>query len=149
MSEEATFNLFCNSAPVFWIRILVCLCVGAVAHSEPWSFRRTYCQVFVHFIHLAGLLGQEGGPSEDLCLHRTANYRKTLTNIRASSGILTHEAIFRITKAHAIDRSAPVIDELELFFKMVAHKYIYFQTLMRVQRHVWKAEGICLENRNV
>jgi len=41
---------------------------------------------------LVGLLGQGIGPSQGLCLHRTAaQHRKTRTYIHASSGIRIHD----------------------------------------------------------
>jgi hypothetical protein len=70
--------------------------------------RLTYVMLLNLFKHLVGLLGQGISPTWGLYLHRTAQHRKTRTNIHASNDVRTHNPNFRAIKAHALDRAATV-----------------------------------------
>jgi len=54
------------------------------------------------FVILVGLLGRGIRPSQDLCLHKTAQYRKSLTYAHASSGIRTHDPSAAQFQGHPI-----------------------------------------------
>jgi hypothetical protein len=69
--------------------------------------RLTYGTFLNLFRHLVGLLGRVISPSQGFYLHRTAQHRKTRTNIHAFSGIRTHDPSVRAMKAHASGR-API-----------------------------------------
>jgi hypothetical protein len=60
------------------------------------------------FRHLVGLPGRVIIPSQGPYLHRTAQHKKTQTNMHALSGIRTHDPSVPAMKAHASDRTASV-----------------------------------------
>jgi hypothetical protein len=68
--------------------------------------RLTYRRFLEPFIYMVGLLGRVISPLQGLYLHRTAQHRKTRTNIHALSGIQTHDPSNKPATAHASDRTA-------------------------------------------
>jgi hypothetical protein len=52
------------------------------------------------------------GTSHGLCLHRTTQHRKTMTNIHALSGIQTHDSSVQEVKTHVLDHATTVITTL-------------------------------------
>jgi hypothetical protein len=70
--------------------------------------RLTYRRFLELFRHMVGLLGRVISPSQGLYLHRTTQHRKTRTNIRAFSGIRTHDPSNQPAKTSASDRTATV-----------------------------------------
>jgi hypothetical protein len=60
------------------------------------------------FPHTVLLLVRMITSSHGLCLHRTAQHRKTRANIHAPSGILIHDPNIEAAKTNALDRADPV-----------------------------------------
>jgi hypothetical protein len=73
-----------------------------------FQFRIT-SEIINLFRHLAGLLGWVISPSQGLFLHRTAQNRKTRTNIDGLDGIRTCDPSIQAAKTHALDQSATEI----------------------------------------
>jgi hypothetical protein len=72
---------------------------------DLFQFRIT-SEIINLFRHLAGLLGRRINPTQGLCLHRTAQHRKTRTNIHAFTGTPTRDPSSQPAKTHAPDRAA-------------------------------------------
>jgi hypothetical protein len=70
--------------------------------------RLTYRRFLELFRHMVGLLGQVISLLQDLYPHRTTQYRKTRTNIRALGGIRIHDPSNQLAKTHTSDRMATV-----------------------------------------
>jgi hypothetical protein len=75
--------------------------------------RLTYRRFLELFRHMVGLLGRVISPSQGLYLHRTAQHRKTRTNIHVLSGIRTHDPSIQPAKTQASDRMATVTDKIK------------------------------------
>jgi hypothetical protein len=60
--------------------------------------------------HLVRLTGRGISPTQGLYLHKKAQHTKTKTKIHALSGFQTYDWSIQAARAHAIDRSATVLD---------------------------------------
>jgi hypothetical protein len=94
-------------------RVVVCfllllLLLPVAQQSLKDLGRLIYRRLLELFRHIVGLLGRVISPSQGLYLHRTTQHRKTRTNIRALSGIRTHDPSNQPAKTHASDRTASV-----------------------------------------
>jgi hypothetical protein len=80
------------------------------------------------FKHMAGLFGQVINPSQRLCLDRTAQHRKTRTNIHGLSWIRTRNPSIEAAKTHAIDCEATEIAMffMNYIFLKIRHVYLSF-----------------------
>jgi hypothetical protein len=58
------------------------------------------------FRHLVRLFGPAFSPSQRLCLHRTAQDRKSRTDIHDLSGFQNHEYSMQAAKTHTLDPAA-------------------------------------------
>jgi hypothetical protein len=94
--------------------LLVFRCIQSIFFSSGstvihWNLAASHIGGFLElFRHMVGLLGRVTSPSQGLYLHRTAQHRKTRTNIHALSGIRTHDPSNQPVKTHASDRTATV-----------------------------------------
>jgi hypothetical protein len=71
--------------------------------------RLTYGRFLKRFRHMVNLLGRVISLSQGICLHSTAQHRKTRTDIHALSGIRTRDSSVRAIKVQAPERAATVI----------------------------------------
>jgi hypothetical protein len=64
-----------------------------LVRTRPYGLSqfRITSEIMNQFRHMVGLLGRGISPSQRLYLHRTAQHKKTRTNIHALSGIRTHD----------------------------------------------------------
>jgi hypothetical protein len=69
---------------------------------------------------MAGLLGRVISPSQGLCLYKTAQHRKTRTNIHAVSGIQTRDRSVQAANTHVLDSATTEID-VEILLETLFH----------------------------
>jgi hypothetical protein len=84
-----------------------------IMHCGLFQFRITP-EVMNQFKHLTGLLGRLISSSQDLCLHRAAQHRKTRTHMHSLSGIRTRDPSTQAANAHAPDHAATEIGVIKL-----------------------------------
>jgi hypothetical protein len=104
--------------------------------------RLTYRRFLELFIHILGLLGRVISPSQGLYLYRTAQHRKTRTNIHALSGIRTHDPSNQPAKTHASDRTDSVTGRVSIITGRNHESWLLFYTYYMCIR--WDGPSWCV-----